>query len=241
METNAVVLQTRGITAGYGSTTIIDSVDFEARDGEITVIVGPNGSGKSTLLKTIFGLTTIRSGTVWWSGQNIAGMPAHSIARLGIAYLPQVKNIFANLSVDDNLMMAAYTLARPDARQKISDAFVTFADLAKHKSDSASVLSGGQRQMLAMGMALVRRPRVMLFDEPPANLAPKLAEEVLDKIASMRNEFGISIVLVEQNVRRALKIGDAAVVMANGGIVFSGSPDELLAKPELSKLYLGIS
>ncbi len=234
------LIRTRSLVAGYGSSTVISDVNFDAKKNEITVIVGPNGSGKSTLLKSMFGLCSVHSGSVSYAERDITGMAPHSIAREGIAYLPQVKNVFTNLSVRENLVMAGYTLGDEEARSRAEGVMETFPALVRHADERAEALSGGERQMLAMGMALVRKPDVMLFDEPTANLSPKLAGEVLDEIRKMREEFGITIVLVEQNVRRALEVGDAVTVLANGGAVFAGSPDELLARDDLSKLYLGI-
>lgn len=238
---NNVAISVRGLVAGYGKTTIIDGIDFDARKGEITIVVGPNGSGKSTLLKCMFGLATVHAGSVRWEGRDITHMQPHMIAREGIAYLPQVKNVFTNLSVDENLRMAAYTLEPGEAEQRNESVFSTFPSLARHRSKSANVLSGGERQMLAMGMALVRMPKIMIFDEPTANLAPKLANEVLGKVRHMRDTFGITIILVEQNVRRALALGNSAAILANGKLAFTGSVEEIYAHPDLCKTYLGIS
>ena len=207
---------------------------------EITAVVGPNGSGKSTLLKSIFGLCTVYSGNITYGGTTITGLAPHKVARKKIAYLPQVNNIFSNLTIKENLSMASYTLDSKQISQRLPEIFEIFPILKKYEKKKADILSGGERQMLAMSMALVRQPKVMLFDEPTASLSPKLANEVLSKIKQMRDEFGITIILVEQNVKRALKLADFVYLFANGKKIFSGKPDELLAHPELSKLYLGI-
>jgi branched-chain amino acid transport system ATP-binding protein len=154
---------------------------------------------------------------------------------------PQVDNVFSNLTLKENLLMASYTLDSKTSSQRIPEIFETFPALKKYEKTKADSLSGGERQMLAMAMALIRQPKVMLFDEPTASLSPKLADEVLSKIKQLRDDFGITIILVEQNVKRALKIGDQVFLYANGKGVFKGKPEELLAHPELSKLYLGIS
>lgn len=229
-----------GLESGYGGSHILFGVDFEAAGGSTTVVVGPNGSGKSTLLKSIFGLCTIYSGSIRYAGSEITGMAPHEVARGGIAYLPQVNNVFANLGIVENLRMASYTLDSATFRERLPGVLETFPVLAEHGERKASTLSGGQRQMLAMAMALIRRPRVMLFDEPTASLSPKLADEVLAKIRELRDGFGMTVVLVEQNVRRALGIGDRVYVLANGRNVFDGGPDELLSHPDLTKLYLGL-
>ena len=228
------------LNSGYMGSHILFDVDFEARKGLITVIVGPNGSGKSTLLKSLFGLCTIHSGTVVVRGTDITRMPPHEVARQKIAYLPQVDNVFANLTVRENLVMAGYMLSSRDARGRIPPLFETFPVLRRLESAKAGVLSGGERQMLGMAMALMRRPTIMLFDEPTASLSPRLAGEVIDKIREMKESFGITVILVEQNVRRSLGIGDRVYLLANGKNVFDGTPDELLAHPELGRLYLGI-
>lgn len=240
MAGSGALMATSSLVAGYGSSTVISGVDFEAQKNEITVIVGPNGSGKSTLLKSLFGLCTVHSGAVMCAGRDITRMAPHEVARVGVAYLPQVNNVFTNLSVRENLVMAGYTLGCAEARRRADGAMGAFPALDRHAGSRAEVLSGGERQMLAMGMALVRRPDVMLFDEPTANLSPRLAGEVISKVREMRDAFGITVVLVEQNVRRALDIGDAVTVLANGGAVFSGGPEELRGRADLCRLYLGM-
>ena len=235
------IIHVSDLNSGYANSHVLFGVDFEAKEKEITIVVGPNGSGKSTLLKSIFGLCSIYSGGVWLNGKEITGLAPHEIARQKIAYLPQVDNVFSNLTLKENLLMASYTLDSKTSSQRIPEIFETFPALKKYEKTKADSLSGGERQMLAMAMALIRKPKVMLFDEPTASLSPKLADEVLSKIKQLRDDFGITIILVEQNVKRALKIGDQVFLYANGKGVFKGKPEELLAHPELSKLYLGIS
>jgi len=236
-----VIIKVDDLNSGYGTSHVLFGVDFEAKNKEITIVVGPNGSGKSTLLKTIFGLCVIYSGKITFYNDTISGLMPHQVARRGIAYLPQLKNIFANLTIRENLSMASYTLDSKITSERMPEIFDTFPILKKYENTKADTLSGGERQMLAMGMALIRRPKVMLFDEPTANLSPKLASEVLSKIDHMRNEFGITVILVEQNVKRALKLGDFVYLLANGKLVFKGKPNDLLQQPELSKLYLGVN
>jgi len=229
------------LNSGYANSHVLFDVDFDAKEKEITVVVGPNGSGKSTLLKSIFGLCNVYSGEISYNGEKITGLAPHEVARKKIAYLPQVNNIFSNLTVIENLKMASYTLDSKLVEQRIPEIFDTFPVLKKFEKSKTDTLSGGERQMLGMGMALIRRPEVMLFDEPTASLSPKLAGEVLSKIKQMRDDFEITIILVEQNVKRALGLGDFVYLFANGKGVFKGKPDELLKHPELGKLYLGIS
>jgi len=235
------IIYVNSLNSGYANSHVLFGVDFEAKEKKITVVVGPNGSGKSTLLKSIFGLCVIYSGKIRYDGNTITGLAPHQVARKKIAYLPQVNNVFSNLTIKENLTMASYTLDSKAVHERMPEIFETFPVLKKYEKTKADTLSGGERQMLAMSMALIRRPRVMLFDEPTASLSPKLADEVLAKIKQMRDKFGITIILVEQNVKRALKLGDFVYLLANGKQVFKGKPDELLQHPDLGKLYLGIS
>ena len=240
-KTISSIIHVDALNSGYGNSHVLFGVDFEARKKEITIIVGPNGSGKSTLLKSIFGLCAIYSGSISYYGKIITGLAPHEVARKKIAYLPQVNNVFANLTIKENLVMASYTLDAKTVSERIPEIFEIFPILKKFEKTKTDTLSGGERQMLAMGMALIRRPKVMLFDEPTASLSPKLADEVLSKIKQMRDDFGITVILVEQNVKRALKMGDYVYLLANGKGVFKGKPADLLAHPELGKLYLGIN
>ncbi len=234
------IINVEHLDSGYHNSHILYDVDFEAQEKQITVIVGPNGSGKSTLLKSIFGLCTVYSGEISYDGKKITGLAPHEVARKKIAYLPQVNNVFSNLTIKENLIMASYTLDSKTVTERMPEIYQTFPILKKYEKSKAHTLSGGERQMLGMGMALIRRPNVMLFDEPTASLSPKLAGEVLSKIKQMRDDFGITVILVEQNVKRALALGDYVYLFANGKKVFQGKPDELLSHPELGKLYLGI-
>lgn len=238
-ESKPVMIGTSGIDAGYAGSHVLFGVDFGAAERDITVIVGPNGSGKSTLLKSMFGLCTVYSGRVTYGGADITKLAPHEIARRRVAYLPQVDNVFVGLTVHENLVMAGYTMDSGTARRRIPDVLDTFPALREYRGSKADSLSGGQRQMLAMAMALVRDPKVMLFDEPTASLSPKLAADVLRKIVQVRDEYGITVILVEQNVRRALEMCDYAYLLAGGIKQFDGRPDELLRHPDLGRLYLG--
>jgi branched-chain amino acid transport system ATP-binding protein len=240
-KTITTIIHVEALNSGYANSHVLFGVEFEAKEKQITVVVGPNGSGKSTLLKSIFGLCEVYSGEISFHGKTITGLAPHEVARKKIAYLPQINNVFSNLTIKENLAMASYTLDSKTFSQRMPDIFETFPILKKFEKSKAATLSGGESQMLAMAMALIRQPKVMLFDEPTASLSPKLANEVLVKIKQMRDDFGITVILVEQNVKRALKLGDYVYLLANGKGVFKGKPEELLAHPELSKLYLGIS
>ncbi|MCW3987231.1 MAG: ABC transporter ATP-binding protein, partial [Candidatus Bathyarchaeota archaeon] len=188
-------------------------INAKAEDKEITVLVGPNGSGKSTFLKTIMGITQVYSGKILFNSDNILGKPPHAVTKLGIAYLPQVDNVFTNLKVRENLVMAGYILKGDEADERVQEALEDFPVLKGYMNRRAGTLSGGERQMLAMAMATIRRPEMMLFDEPTASLAPKIALEVLNKIIDLRDNHNMTVVLAEQNARRALDHADQAILL----------------------------
>jgi len=234
------MLEIEDINAGYGRLHVLFDIKTKVKDKEITVLVGPNGSGKSTLLKTIMGITQVYSGKILFNGNNILGLPPHAVTKLGIAYLPQVDNVFANLKVRENLLMAGYILGKDEAKERAKEVLEDFPVLNEYMDRRAGTLSGGERQMLAMAMAMMRRPQIMLFDEPTGSLAPKMALEVLDKIISLRDNYGMTIVLAEQNARRTLEHGDEAILLVSGKLMYEGGSQELLNHPELGKVYLGI-
>jgi branched-chain amino acid transport system ATP-binding protein len=234
------LLSVQGISAGYGKMHIINEISLEAADNEITVIVGPNGSGKSTLLKTIAGLTTIYEGTVSLDGSKISGLPAHEIVKRGLAYLPQTESVFTKLTVEENFKMAGYTVPENEFDSRLKIGLSMFPQLSNYMKSKVQNLSGGERQMVAMTMALLRKPKVIMLDEPTANLSPKLATEVLRKIVDLPKSLGITVLLVEQNAKKALELGDKAYLLVSGRKVFEGSAKELLAHQELSRLYLGL-
>ncbi|MEB2837078.1 MAG: ABC transporter ATP-binding protein [Desulfurococcales archaeon] len=236
----APMIEVRELNAGYGRFHILFDVSLEVEPREIFIIVGPNGSGKSTLLKTLFGLTKVYSGSVKLEGRDITRIPPHARAKLGMAYLPQVGNVFAELTVAENLKMAGYTLEASELEERIRDVLEVFPFLKQKLNAKAKTLSGGQRQLLAMAMALIREPKVFMFDEPTAGLAPKAAKEIIDKMLWLRKEKGKTIVLVEQNAKLALEIGDRAILLVSGRVAYRGKASELLADKELGKKYLGL-
>jgi len=234
------LLELDHISAGYGNAHVLFDISLNVEPKMLTAIVGPNGSGKSTLLKTIFGMTKIYSGSIAFQGRNIASMRSHRIAKEGIAYLPQVENVFTELSVKENLLMACFMLKRNEAETRVDSVLRLFPILKDYLQNKARTLSGGERQMLSLAMVLIREPSLVMLDEPTGNLAPKIASQVFEKIRELRDEFGLTILMVEQNARKALEISDQAVLMVNGSVAFQGPSKELLAHPELGKMYLGI-
>jgi len=234
------MLNVNDVLAGYGKLQILNGVTITANPRETTVIVGPNGSGKSTLLKTIAGYTTVYEGSVEVNGQDITGLASHKVAKRGVAYLPQTNNVFTNLTVSENLRLAGYAVDAESYRTALKRIMELFPQLTAFMKSKANNLSGGERQMLAMAIALIRDPNVILFDEPTANLAPKIATQVLNLISSLAKDVGLTILLAEQNAKRALEIGDAAYLLVSGKVTFSGTARELLEHKELGRLYLGL-
>jgi branched-chain amino acid transport system ATP-binding protein len=234
------ILVAEALSSGYGKFQVLFDVSFRVYENEILAVVGPNGSGKSTLLKTVFGLTTIYSGSVIYRGRDITRLPPYVKARIGVAYLPQTDNVFAELTVKENLLMAAYTLEESEARDRIEEVLNLYPVLKERLSYKARSLSGGERQMLALAMTLVRRPDIIMLDEPTANLAPVVARHLLKKISMLRDEMKKTIVLVEQNARAALELGDRALLMVSGRVSYEGPSESLLQDAELGKRYLGL-
>ncbi len=232
------MLTIKELNAGYKALQILFDVTITAPKNLLTVVVGPNGSGKSTLLKTVFGLTKIYSGKVILDGLDITGLPPHKVAEQGIAYLPQVDNVFSNLTVYENLLIAGYGLKRDE--DAVRDVLEMFPHLKNYRNRKAVQMSGGERQMLAIAMALIRKPKLMLFDEPTGNLSPKMATQILNVVKELRDSYGKTIILAEQNAKKALEIGDKAVLLVSGRPMYEGDSRQLLQHEELGKLYLGI-
>ena len=235
------MLKVDHISAGYGNLQVLNDVSVEAHPNRITVIVGPNGSGKSTLLKTIAGLTNIYQGQIKLDDKIISKLPPHEIARQGIAYLPQTESTFTRLTVSENFKMAGYSVQHEDFQERLEKALALFPKLISYMSTKVSRLSGGERQMVAMSMALLRNPNTIMFDEPTANLAPIIATQVLNTITYLAQSSDITVLLVEQNATRALQIGHTAYLLVNGSTLFEGTAKALLEHPELGKLYLGLT
>lgn len=236
--TTDLVLEARDIVAGYvPDVDILNGCTLTLGRGELVGIIGPNGAGKSTLIKTIFGLVPVRSGSVLLGGEDITGLPAHDLVSRGVGYVPQVRNVFPSLSVVENLEMGLYL--RPDVWEDrygfVCGIFPLLADRARQR---AGLLSGGERQMVAMGRALMMDPKVLLLDEPSAGLSPANQDGVFDRIEGI-NDAGISIVMVEQNARTCLQICDRGYVLDQGRNAHTGTGEELLSDPRVIELYLG--
>ena len=233
----ASLLRTGDLVAGYvPEVDILNGVSIKVAEGEIVTIVGPNGAGKSTLIKTIFGLLKPRSGSIELKGDGIGGRKPHDITRLGLSYVPQVDNVFPNLTVEENLEMGA--LDRSRARDQIARMYELFPRLGERTGQAAGTMSGGERQMVAMARALMPDPHVLLLDEPSAGLAPAFVEVIFEKVEDI-NKAGVTIVMVEQNARRALAMSDRGYVLDLGKDRFEGPGKQLLDDPKVAELYLG--
>ncbi len=238
--TNEPLLEVEDVYAGYvKDLDILQGVNFKIYPGELVAAIGPNGAGKSTLAKTIFGLLTPHRGKITFKGENIAGLKSDRIVQRGMCYVPQIANVFPSLSVEENLDMGAFI--RNISLQPLKDKiFASFPVLAKRRHQRAGTLSGGERQMLAMGKALMLEPSLLLLDEPSAALSPILVNNVFEQIKQI-NQTGTAIVLVEQNARKALEMSDRGYVLEAGRDRFSGPGIELLNDPKVGELYLGIN
>jgi len=234
------MIRAKGINAGYGQAQVLYDFDFDVLEREKVAIIGPNGSGKSTLLKTLMGLTTLYSGVVEFDGKDISKLEPYERARSGLAYLPQVGSTFENLTIKENLRMAGYTINKIDRSERMEEVLDIFPILKNYVDEKAKVLSGGMRQMLATSIALMRRPKLMMFDEPTANLAPNLAEEVLERLIGLEEQLGITVIFVEQNATMVLEVCDRAYLLANGRVNYTGDARELLDNPRFGQIFLGI-
>jgi ABC-type branched-subunit amino acid transport system ATPase component len=231
------VLEARDVVSGYGEVEILHGVSIKVEEGEIVTIIGPNGAGKSTLLKTVFGLLPCKRGAVFFDGENVTGHSPQALVRKGMCYVPQSDNVFPSLTVQENLEMGAF-IRRDNYRAKIEEVLALFPDVVERRHTRAGKLSGGQRQMLALGRALMLEPRVLLLDEPSASLAPNMVQLVFAKIQDI-NRSGVSIVMVEQNARQSLKLSHRGYVLAMGQNRLEGSGESLLESEEVGRLYLG--
>jgi branched-chain amino acid transport system ATP-binding protein len=232
------LLEVNDINVYYGSIHAIKGISFEVNEGEIVTLIGANGAGKSTTLNTISGLLRPRSGDITFDGESLLHVPAHKTINKGIALCPEGRRVFLNMSVRDNLEMGAYTRSDAEAKETIETVFERFPRLKERENQSAGTLSGGEQQMLAMGRAMMSRPRLLMLDEPSMGLAPILVDEIFD-IIKVLHEAGTTILLVEQNAKMALGIADRAYVLETGNISMSGDAHELANDDRVRKAYLG--
>mgnify|MGYP001999791181 FL=1 len=235
---NKTSLEAKNISAGYGEQIIIRNIDLDLHESSITTIIGPNGCGKSTFLKSISGIINPVEGEVSIYGSNVTELNTFELSKKGLGYVPQSENIFPSLSVEDNLKMGGYILSNDDYKKNLEYVLEMFPVLKDKLSDSSSNLSGGQRQMLALSRALMLDPKIIMLDEPTAGLSPIIVDEVLENIISLKKS-NLSVLLVEQNAKKALKISDFGAVFSFGKKVIEDEASRILSDKEISKLYLG--
>ncbi|MDG1537308.1 MAG: ABC transporter ATP-binding protein [Candidatus Poseidoniaceae archaeon] len=232
------LLDVKGLSGGYGSVQILYGVDLYVDEGEFVTIIGPNGCGKSTFIKTLFGIATYYSGDVTYGGESIEKLRTDQLVNKGIAYVPQVNNVFPTLSVEENLQMGGNALPNRVLKERIERALNMFPDLRSREHDLAASLSGGERQMLAISRALISDPSFLLLDEPTAALSPLYQQQIIERIDNLRKE-GITVLIVEQNARLSLARSDRGYIFANGKVVHTGDADFILNDPEIGEYFLG--
>jgi neutral amino acid transport system ATP-binding protein len=235
--TSDALLETVGLTAGYEELEVVHGVSLAVAAGSFVSVIGPNGAGKSTLLKAIYGLARTREGSVRFEGRDITARSPHELTRLGLNYVPQLDNVFSNMSVLENLEIGAVP-TRDRLPERLEAVLALFPVLRERRRQRAGTLSGGERQMLALARALMPEPRLLLLDEPSAALAPAVADLLFESLAAV-NRAGVSILLVEQNARRSLALSDYAYVLDMGRNRFEGPGERLLGDPTVVDLYLG--
>ena len=232
------MLKVEDLHVYYGSIHAIKGISFEVEEGEIVTLIGANGAGKSTTLNTVSGLLKPRSGSIEFEGKNIVNVPAHKIVSYGMALCPEGRRVFLQMTVQENLEMGGYTRNQSEIAGSIEDVYQRFPRLKERYKQTAGTLSGGEQQMLAMGRAMMSKPKLLMLDEPSMGLAPILVEQIFDIIKEL-HQAGTTILLVEQNAQVALSIADRAYVLETGTISMSGDAKELLSDPRVQKAYLG--
>ena len=236
----APIFVAENIDAGYGDAVIVQGVSIQVAEGEIVAIVGPNGSGKSTLIKSFLGFARLFQGSVFYQGEDITGIASHRAVSLGIGYVPQINNIFPNLTIAENLDMGAYHRGgKASIKAGMDEIYEMFPELEARKNGLAGNLSGGERQMLAIARAMMAQPKVLFLDEPLASLSPRPASAILSKMESIR-ENGIAIAIVEQNVKKALSVSNRGYVLVNGTCAMEGDAASLFAEDSSKQRYLGL-
>lgn len=233
------LLKVDAVSAGYGDTEILRGVSIEVGASEIVSIIGPNGAGKSTLMKTIFGLLHPRTGTIHFGNTDISHHTPYRIVELGMCYVPQVANVFTDLTVEENLEMGAFLLKERNLDDRKERIYELFPRLKERRRQRAGKMSGGERQMVAMGSALMLDPQLVLMDEPSAGLSPKMVEMIFERIAHINRDGGPAILIVEQNAQLSLQMAHRGYVLAGGENRFEGAGKDLLNDPEVGRLYLG--
>ena len=232
------MLEVRELEVYYGEIHALKGVSFSVSQGEVVALLGNNGAGKTTTLRTVSGLLTPRRGSITWHGQSLVGVPPHAVVAQGIMHVPEGRRIFNRLTVTENLEMGAFTRSDSGVREDIDKVFSIFVRLKERRTQVAGTLSGGEQQMLAIGRALMARPRLLLLDEPSMGLAPVVVEQIFETVQTI-NQQGVTILLVEQNAAMALEIAHRGYVLETGSVVLTGAAAELAANAEVRRAYLG--
>ena len=233
------MLEVKDLQVYYGMIQAIKGISFEVNQGEVIALIGANGAGKTTILHTVTGLIAPKAGSIVFEGQDITKIPAHKIVSMGMAHVPEGRRVFAQLSVYDNLKMGAYTRKdKNEIEESLEMVYKRFPRLEERKNQMAGTLSGGEQQMLAMGRALMSKPEIILLDEPSMGLSPIFVSEIFDIIKSL-NDAGTTVLLVEQNAKKALSIANRAYVLETGKIVLSGDAQDIMNDDSVKKAYLG--
>ncbi|RSN67229.1 ABC transporter ATP-binding protein [Candidatus Korarchaeum cryptofilum] len=232
------MLEVESLNSGYGKLHILQDVCLKCEKGEIVALLGPNGAGKSTFFNSIMGLADVFSGSVRLDGEELVGLSTHKIARKGVGYAMQLQGVFADLTTEENLKASA-KMAGINYEEVLPEILDYFPDLRRFLKRKALTLSGGERQMLTLSISLIRSPKVLLLDEPTAGLSPLYSTKIIRAIAQINKSRGLSIVLAEQNVRKALEIAHRVYLLVSGRIIFEGTPSDLSSREDLMKLYLG--
>lgn len=233
-----VLLHLRGVTAFYGAIQALRGVDLEVREGEIVTLIGANGAGKSTLMMTICGNPKARHGSIIYDNEDITALPTHAIMRRRIAQAPEGRRIFGRMTVYENLLIGAEVAGYSDLEEPLEQVFLLFPRLKERLNQRGGTLSGGEQQMLAIGRALMARPRLLLLDEPSLGLAPLVVRQIFGAIRELNRRSGLTVLLVEQNAYQALRLANRGYVLVNGAITMAGAGAELLARPEIRAAYL---
>ncbi len=235
------MLKITGLSAGYAGLAVLKDVSIHIHPGEFAAIVGPNGAGKTTLFKTISGTVTAMQGSIEFNGQDLLAIKPHDRAHLGIAHIPEGRQVFPSLSILENLEMGAYTQAGKIAwKDNLEKIFTWFPVLAERQTSAAGALSGGQQQMLAIARGIASAPKLLMFDEPSMGLSPVIADEIFERIVTIHRDMGLTILLVEQRVAEALHYADRGFVLESGRMVLEGSPQALKSNDRVRRAYLGM-
>ncbi len=233
------LLSVKGLRVAYGGIMAVKGIDLEVRSGELVSLIGANGAGKTTTLKAITGMQPISEGDIVFDGQSVRGKPAHELVRMGLAMVPEGRGVFTRMTIDENLLMGAYTRSDKQAVQDdIDRVFSLFPRLKERRAQLAGTMSGGEQQMLAMGRAMMCRPRMLLLDEPSMGLSPIMVDKIFEVVSDIARE-GVTVLLVEQNAKRALELAQRGYVLDSGSMTMGGAAEQLLHDPRVRAAYLG--